>query len=204
MPRAPPSSGDSASSGSNSSVQLLLYGTGTQCCERGYSRECNQRPAAVFAEDGVLNRTTSNPEILLANQVLLAEAIKKAPTIYPELRDYNEVVYGNIGGAPDRGNLLDQPYAEDNTGFIGSGARPKREVLAQAKVTFFYSPGGACMLSSSLRVTLMFWKSAQLVKAIMAVAGCCRLRRSGTSGTSPKMAGLTLHATPPPTLCTKQ
>lgn len=71
-----------------------------------------------------MNRTTSNPEILLANQVLLAEA-KKAPTINPYLRDYNEVVYGNIGGAPDRGVLLDQPYADDNTGFIGSGARPK-------------------------------------------------------------------------------
>ncbi|CAL8471876.1 g11418 [Coccomyxa elongata] len=82
-----------------------------------------------YAKGTTKFRTTSNPEILLANQVLLAEAIKKAPTVHPDLRDYNEVVYGNIGGAPDRGNQLDQPYAEDNTGFMGSGARPKRELL---------------------------------------------------------------------------
>lgn len=87
----------------------------------------------------MLNRTTTNPEILLVNQVLLTEAIKKAPTIWPNLRDYNQLVYGGSEGAPDRGNLLDQPYAEDNTGFIGSGARPKRAELGEAKVTILHS-----------------------------------------------------------------
>ncbi|KAK9918436.1 hypothetical protein WJX75_004081 [Coccomyxa subellipsoidea] len=78
-------------------------------------------------------RTTANPEILLVNQVLLTEAIKKAPTIWPYLRDYNQLVYGSSEGAPDRGNLLDQPYAEDNTGFIGSGARPKTAELVKPR-----------------------------------------------------------------------
>ena len=43
-------------------------------------------------------RTTGNPEILLANETLLLEAIKKAPSKWPWLKDYNMVVYNNPGG----------------------------------------------------------------------------------------------------------
>lgn len=70
----------------------------------------------------------------MVNQILLGEAMKKAPSVWPHLRDYNELVHGDAGGAPDRGKLLDKPYAADNTGFIGSGRRPIGQQLTAAKV----------------------------------------------------------------------
>ncbi len=79
-------------------------------------------------------RTTGVPEILLVNQVLLGEAIKKAPSVWPHLRDYNELVHGSAAGVADRGKLLDKPYDADNTGFIGSGKHPKGAELEVAKV----------------------------------------------------------------------
>ena len=85
------------------------------------------------------------PEILLVNQVLLGEAIKKAPSVWPHLRDYNELVHGRAAGVADRGKLLDVPYDADNTGFIGNGRHPKGVDLEAAKVRlllsdhFFYS-----------------------------------------------------------------
>ena len=79
-------------------------------------------------------RTTGNPEILLVNQVLLGEALKKAPSVWPHLRDYNELVYGSSAGPPDRGRWLDQPYDEDNTGFLGSGLLVATAKLPPAKV----------------------------------------------------------------------
>jgi hypothetical protein len=74
------------------------------------------------------------PEILLVNQVLLGEAIKKAPSVWPYLRDYNELVHGSAAGVADRGRLLDVPYDVDNTGFIGNGRHPKGAELEAAKV----------------------------------------------------------------------
>ncbi len=65
------------------------------------------------------------PEILLVNQVLLGESIKKAPCVWPHLRDYNELVHGSPAGVADRGKLLNVPYDADNTGFIGNGRHPK-------------------------------------------------------------------------------
>lgn len=79
-------------------------------------------------------RTTGNPEILLVNQVLLGEALKKAPSMWPHLRDYNELVFGSSAGPPDRGKLLDKPYDDDNTGFIGNGVRVLGRKLPAAKV----------------------------------------------------------------------
>ena len=78
-------------------------------------------------------RTTSNPEILLVNQVLLGEAIKKVGSVW-NLKDYNELVFGSSAGPADRGKLLDKPYDEDNTGFIGSGMQVPRAKLAAAQV----------------------------------------------------------------------
>ena len=56
--------------------------------------------------------------------------------VWPYLRAYNELVFGSSAGPPDRGKLLDKPYAEDNTGFIGSGMRVPREELPVAQVLF--------------------------------------------------------------------
>ena len=83
----------------------------------------------------MLCRTTGCPEILLANETLLLEALKKAPSVWPWLLDYNMMVYGNQGGPQDRGTYLDSPYDENNTGFIGSGTLlTKPEALQDAKV----------------------------------------------------------------------
>jgi len=79
-------------------------------------------------------RTTGTLEILLVNQVLLGEALKKAPSVWPHLRDYNELVFGSSAGPIDRGKLLDKPYNEDNTGFLGSGMRVLRLKLPAVKV----------------------------------------------------------------------
>ncbi len=46
-------------------------------------------------------RTTGVPEILRVNQVLLGEAIKKAPSVSPHLREYNELVHGSAAGVAD-------------------------------------------------------------------------------------------------------
>ena len=80
-------------------------------------------------------RTTGNPEILLANETLLLDALKKAPNQWPWLDNYNMMVYKDPGGPQDRGAHLDRPFAENNTGFIGSGTRLTRVALQKAKVT---------------------------------------------------------------------
>ena len=79
------------------------------------------------------------PENLLINQVLLGEAIKKAPSVWPHLRDCNELVHGCAAGVADRGKLLDVPYNADNTGFIGNGRHPKGVELEAAKVRLLLS-----------------------------------------------------------------
>lgn len=66
--------------------------------------------------------------------MLLGEAIKKAPSKWPHLQDYNELVHGDAAGAPDRGRLLDKPFDADNTGFIGSGRAPRGDDLHAVKV----------------------------------------------------------------------
>ena len=53
----------------------------------------------------------------------LLEALKKAPSVWPGLENYNMMVYKDPGGPRDRGAHLDKPFADDNTGFIGSGTQ---------------------------------------------------------------------------------
>ena len=71
---------------------------------------------------------------MLANETLLLEAIKKAPSVWPWLKDYNMMVYNDPGGPRDRGAFLDVPFAENNTGFIGSGTVIRKKGLREAKV----------------------------------------------------------------------
>ena len=66
---------------------------------------------------------TGCPEVLLVNESLLLEALKKAPSVWPRLESYNMMVYNDPGDPQDRGAHLDKPFAEDNTGFIGSGTQ---------------------------------------------------------------------------------
>lgn len=76
---------------------------------------------------------------MLVNQVLLGEAIKKAPSVWPHLRDYNELVHGSAAGVVDLGNLVDVPYDADNNGFIGNSRHPKGAELEAAKVRLLFS-----------------------------------------------------------------
>lgn len=71
---------------------------------------------------------------MLANETLLQEAVKKAPSVWPWLQDYNMMVYNDPGGPQDRGALLDKPFAENNTGFIGSGTRIVWKGMREAQV----------------------------------------------------------------------
>ena len=47
------------------------------------------------------------------------------------------MVYNDPGGPQDRGANLDRPFADNNTGFIGSGTRLRRAALQNAKVNPF-------------------------------------------------------------------
>ncbi len=90
-------------------------------------------------------RTTGNPEVLLVNQLLLMEAVRRAPTIWPFLKDYNELVFGSIT-VPDRGRNLDVPFdPETHSGFLGSGRRPKNADLPLLQV-------GSCLSKALCQV----------------------------------------------------
>lgn len=73
------------------------------------------------------------------NETLLLEALKKAPNKWDGLLDYNTLVYNDPGGPQDRGANLDSPFAENNTGFIGSGTWLRRTALHDAQVILWHN-----------------------------------------------------------------